>query len=317
MKKLFSLLLLLSTLNLFGQDKDIPFNDLPPVSEYGKCFAKCKVPDEYENVSVEVLVRPESKKLVKVPAEYETITERVMVKEGSVSFRTIPATYKNVQETVMVEGERKVSRTIPAKYTTESTRILVSEARGEWVKKKKAPNCFSQNPDDCYIVCWEEVPAQYRTETRTVEVEPAHTVEDVVPAKYKTVTKKMVDTPARTEEIPVEPVYQTVTRRVVKTPESTREEVIPAKYTTKTERRLVKKGGFTVWTEILCESKTTNEKVVQIQKALQAKGYDPGTIDGVMGIKTQAAMKQFQVDSNLPTGNMNMETLKALGISEN
>lgn len=27
---------------------------------------------------------------------------------------------------------------------------------GQWVRKKKSPNCYSQNPDDCYIACYEE-----------------------------------------------------------------------------------------------------------------------------------------------------------------
>lgn len=27
--------------------------------------------------------------------------------------------------------------------------------KGEWVRRKKSPNCFSQNPDDCYVACYE------------------------------------------------------------------------------------------------------------------------------------------------------------------
>jgi hypothetical protein len=36
-----------------------------------------------------------------------------------------------------------------------------------------------------------------------------------------------------------------------------------------------------------------------VQKALQTLGYDPGKIDGVMGPKTQAAIKKFQQANNL------------------
>lgn len=28
--------------------------------------------------------------------------------------------------------------------------------KGKWVRKKKSPNCFSQNPDDCYVACYEK-----------------------------------------------------------------------------------------------------------------------------------------------------------------
>jgi hypothetical protein len=316
MRQITILTLCLLASSMFAQN-DIPFSDLPPNNEYGKCYAKCKVPDQYETVQVQVLAKPATKRSIKTPARYETVTEKVMVREGSTSYRTIPATYKTVTEQVMIEGEKKSYRTVPAKYRMESRQILVSEAKGEWVKKKKAPNCFSQNPDDCYIVCYEEIPAKYRTETSQVEAEASHTEESVVPARYTTVSKSVVDRPASTVEVPVEPQYRTVSRRVLAEPESVREEETPAVYKTVSERHLVKQGGFTVWTEILCESRTTNDKITSVQKALNAAGYDAGSVDGRMGVKTQTALKQFQADKGLPTGNLNIETLKALGVSDN
>ena len=41
-----------------------------------------------------------------------------------------------------------------------------------------------------------------------------------------------------------------------------------------------------------------------IQAALAAKGYDPGPIDGKMGAKTRAAVRQYQSDTGFEvTGN--------------
>jgi Putative peptidoglycan binding domain len=318
MSKFTILALCLCASTIFAQSgSDLPFSDLPPTNEYGKCYAKCKVPDQYETVQVQVVSKPASKRTVRTPAVYETATEKVMVREASSSFRVIPATYKTVTEQVLVEGEKKTSRTVPARYRMESRQILVSEAKGEWVKKKKAPNCFSQNPEDCYIVCYEEVPAKYRTETTQVEAEPSQTVESVIPARYTTVSKRVVDQPASTVEMPIEAQYRTVTRRIMVSPESVSEVETPAVYRTVSEKRLVKQGGFTVWTEILCENRTTNDKLTSVQRALQAAGYDPGVIDGKMGVKTQTALKQYQADKGLPAGNLNIETLKSLGVSEN
>ena len=294
-----------------------PFGDLPPTSEYGKCYAKCKVPDVYETVSIQKLKKEASTKLIKVPAVYETQTETMLAKEASTKYKTVPATFKTVSEQVMVEPEKVKLRTIPAKYSTESKQVLVTPARGQWVRKKKSPNCFSQNPDDCYVACYEEVPAVYRTEKYQVLVEPARTEQDITPAKYKTVTKQVIDQPARVEEIPVEAQYKTVSKKVLVSPETTREETIPAEYASVTEKRLVSKGGFTVWTEILCAERTTSSKVLNVQRALSSMGYNPGPADGVMGMKTQTALKQFQTDKGLPIGNLNLETLKALGVSNN
>ena len=56
----------------FSQDSEtIPFDDLPPNSEYGKCYAKCRQPDIYETVSRSVLVKEASTKIIKVAAVYE------------------------------------------------------------------------------------------------------------------------------------------------------------------------------------------------------------------------------------------------------
>ncbi len=304
------------TLVFVNAQDGTPFGDLPPTSEYGKCYAKCKIPDVYETVTVQKLKKEASTKLIKVPAVYETVTETMLAKEAGTKYKTIPATYRTVSEQVMVHPEKVKIRTIPARYSTESKQVLVTPARGQWVRKKKSPNCFSQNPDDCYVACYEEVPAVYRTEKYQVLAEPARQEQDVTPAVYKTVTKQVIDQPARVEEIPIPAEYKTISKKVLVSPESTNQETIPAQFTDVTEKRLVSKGGFTVWTEILCAERTTSSKVLSVQRALAGMGYNPGPSDGVMGMKTQTALKQFQTDKGLPIGNLNLETLKALGVSQ-
>jgi peptidoglycan hydrolase-like protein with peptidoglycan-binding domain len=56
--------------------------------------------------------------------------------------------------------------------------------------------------------------------------------------------------------------------------------------------------------------------VKQVQEALKDKGFDPGAIDGVMGQKTQEALKSFQQSKNLKvTGRLDSETAQQLGVS--
>jgi hypothetical protein len=55
--------------------------------------------------------------------------------------------------------------------------------------------------------------------------------------------------------------------------------------------------------------------VKQAQQALKDKGHDPGPIDGVMGARTQEAIKSFQSANNLQaTGTLDAETSQKLGI---
>jgi hypothetical protein len=59
----------------------------------------------------------------------------------------------------------------------------------------------------------------------------------------------------------------------------------------------------------------TSDQVKMLQQSLQAKGMDPGPIDGFMGPKTQAALRAYQKDQNLPqTGQSDAQTLEKLGV---
>jgi len=55
--------------------------------------------------------------------------------------------------------------------------------------------------------------------------------------------------------------------------------------------------------------------VKELQKALQAKGYPPGPVDGIPGKRTRAALLRFQEDNDLEGGGYLTEaTMRALGL---
>src|SRR5262249_54072882 len=57
------------------------------------------------------------------------------------------------------------------------------------------------------------------------------------------------------------------------------------------------------------------DRVKAAQQALKDKGHDPGPIDGVMGPKTHAALKDFQKKEGLKdSGRLDQETIVKLGI---
>lgn len=57
------------------------------------------------------------------------------------------------------------------------------------------------------------------------------------------------------------------------------------------------------------------DKVKEVQAALKSKGMDPGPEDGMMGPKTQAALREFQKSNNLQaTGRIDEKTASALGV---
>lgn len=182
----------------------------------------------------------------------------------------------------------------------------------------------------------EIVPEETRTITKRVVKTPAGQREPI-PTEYRLVSGQVVPVPApvREEEVPAETI--TVTRQVLKSPATLREEVVAAEYKPFTIKRLlppgtrfeetpvvrvpvakqvlVRPGGFTEWREVVCDERITGQSIRQIQEALKKAGYDPGSIDGSMGNRTKNALMQFQQDKGLPVGNLDVETMRALGIN--
>lgn len=57
------------------------------------------------------------------------------------------------------------------------------------------------------------------------------------------------------------------------------------------------------------------DQVKAVQQALKDKGHDPGPVDGVMGAKTKAALKDFQKAQGMKeSGSLDNETMSKLGV---
>jgi peptidoglycan hydrolase-like protein with peptidoglycan-binding domain len=58
------------------------------------------------------------------------------------------------------------------------------------------------------------------------------------------------------------------------------------------------------------------ERVRKVQEALKDKGMDPGPVDGIMGPKTQSALRDFQKQEGMEeTGRLDAETMSKLGVA--
>ena len=66
-------------------------------------------------------------------------------------------------------------------------------------------------------------------------------------------------------------------------------------------------------------SDASNDSAIvrSVQQSLNQKGYDAGAVDGRWGPSTESALRQFQEANGLaPTGNLDQQTLSALGVSQ-
>ena len=285
--------------------------DLPP-AKAGECYARVFVPPSYQTKTEQLLKAEASERVEVIPAKYAWAEDKVLVKEASERVEVIPATYKMVEERVLVSEASERVDTVPAVYETVSERVLVKPAYTTW-KKGRGP-IEKINEATGEIMCLVEVPAEYRTVTKRVLKTPATTRKVAIPAEYKTVMKRVVDKPASTRTVAIPAEYGTVKVRKLVEPARENRITIPAEYQTVTKTEKVGDGRLE-WRPILCETNVTPDIVTRIQRALQAKGHNPGPIDGVIGADTMAAVRSFQKANGLASGQLTMETLKALDVS--
>jgi len=292
MKKLFTIALLLVGFGAFAQD-------LPTNPEPGKCYVRCKTPDVWKNEDVTIQTKAAYKKIVTHPATYKTITERVLIKEASKKLVAVPAVYETREETIVVKeasyrlevipgsfGSETVSyvgkedasklRAIPATFTNDSETIEIKPKTAVWVMSDVAPDCESEDPNDCRYWCYKPIPAEFQTVSTVNLNVDAYTQKTTVPGFNSTYKKTVVAKEPTTRKIEIPAVTKVVTKTVMVTPPTTRtieipaeyetikkvvlvkdawEEVatVPAEYETVTKEVLVTKGGLTTWKEIDCK----------------------------------------------------------------
>jgi hypothetical protein len=285
---------------------------VPPNAKPGQCFTRIWNPPKYETVTTRQLVEDAGERIEVIPASYKTGSKRILVKEAAERIETVPATYKTVTERVMVKPSSSKLQQVPAVYETVTERVLEKAAHKVW--KKGTGPIQKIDAQSGEIMCLVEVPASYKTIQKRVLKTPATTRTITIPAEYQTVEKRVVATPASTRKVMIPAQYKTINTTEVAKPAQERRIEIPARYKNVTSQKLVSEGSMQ-WREILCETNMTRSRIMDIQKALQAAGHNPGNIDGNIGASTMQAVNAFQRSKGLPVDKyLNMATVRALGV---
>jgi len=71
--------------------------DYPPNAEPGKCYAKCIIPDEFENITEEILTKQATQRIEIVPAKFTEIEEKIEVKAVSTRIEIMPAIFETLK----------------------------------------------------------------------------------------------------------------------------------------------------------------------------------------------------------------------------
>ena len=304
------------------------------------------IPATYKTVTEQVLVSEATTRTEVVPATYRTETRRVPVDpaEGGDNAATEGQQFETVTERVEVKPEETRTIEVPAVYETVTERVQVRDAYTEWRPGGRVyaigaealgGTVLANRVTSSGVMSLIEIPAEFETVTKRVLVTPATTREETIPAEFEEVTRqvpvegtgdaaadagdvefrevevRVVDTPATVRTVPVPAQYKTVTRRVVDTPAMVRTVPVPAVYRDETVENEIEPAR-TERVEVICEANAIPDFIRSLQRALEARGFYDGPIDGIVGPKTREAVKAYQKGSSEI---LTIESARKLGLA--
>ncbi len=283
---------------------------MPANAQTGACYARMLQPPQYVEREASRMVKEATETLQMQPAKTEWREEQVVVSEAHTQLKLVPATYKWLEEKTLVLPARERQELVSeAEYETVTEQVLVAMAETVWRKGRGEIERIDEESGE--IVHRVELPAKYRDVERQLLRKPAVYRRVVEPAVYETLRKRVVDQPEHSVAVQVPAVYKTVrVQRIVEPARVTRIPV-PAVYERYSYREKVADESL-VWRQIVCQRDLSEERLRTVQKALQARGFEPGYADGILGKRTQAAVYAFQQQQGLATGRLSVETLQAL-----
>lgn len=208
---------------------------------------------------------------------------------------SIPATYKDQNFVIMKKEASFKYEVIPPKYKQEEKKILIQKesqsitvepAIYKWNKEKEK---FTSEPDDQGQSVEKEILVKKR-----VMLHPPKVSKNMIPAQYKVMQVKTIVKPSEVKRIEIPAVYETIS--------------VPVKLTEELPSD---------WREVLCSVRITTPLLYKIQKKLnKLEYYHVKDIDGKLGKKTLKAIKKYQHENNLAVGQITIETLEKLGITQ-
>jgi len=137
------------------------------------------------------------------------------------------------------------------------------------------------------------------------------------PPKEVTITRYVMVEPPKCKTIYHAPVYATVKVPVYKLVKPATCDCQPGEpQIDKIVDRFMVEGPKVIWDAVLCDVNLRPDEIKLIQQKLAELGYYHGPINGVLDEATMMAVVKFQVDHDLPAGNISIETLEALGLHE-
>jgi hypothetical protein len=87
----------------------------------------------------------------------------------------------------------------------------------------------------------------------------------------------------------------------------------PATYRSESHQKMVR-DTKTVWIRTPCYDQLTPDTILTLQRALRARGYYLGPLEGMLSPETMTAVRRFQEDHGLDTKVLSLKAAQMLGL---
>ena len=272
---------------------------VPPVSNPGECYARVKIPAQYETFTETMVIKDAHTKPHVAQPRFQSRQEQVMVKEPSVRYQVRQPTYKTITEQVLTRPSYDKLSVVPPSFSHVTETVQTSAPRLVWKKGNPGElarqgyvihstadgGAYGQGYSStthygqaggercgpmCEIWCLVEEPGTSRSYTKKVMTNPGGVKRTRVPAVYQSIAKQVVADPGGVEEIPVPGEYRTITVEDMIEPGGEALIEVPAEYGQVTKKRLVADERYE-WRRVLCEPGTGS--IPQVQHSAPAPQY--------------------------------------------
>lgn len=219
--------------------------------------------------------------LVDIPAQYNTITKQVLVTPETTKKVTIPAVYKTVPTNELAAAASTKTVAIPATYKTLTKTEKVSDAKYVWSDSIMEKDGLSRTSS---VICKVSIPAVTNVVTNQVVATPASTKTVTIPATYKTVDVTKIVTPETTKKTVIPATYKTISKQVKVSDQSVKWMPVLCKSSmtietiTKIQNALTAEGFNTPATGTLDTATKASVKAYQTKKGLTVSGLSIDTL---------------------------------------
>jgi outer membrane protein OmpA-like peptidoglycan-associated protein len=303
-----------------------------------------EIPAVYQDISYQKLVSPATTKTVEIPAEYTNRTYQKLVSPASteqipcgskpiilenIVFETNSAVLKSSsmveinQLYEMLKAQPQMSARLLGHTDSDGgddANQILSENRAKAVydvlvsKGIEASRLSFEGKGETAPIATNETAAGKQKNRRTELVTSGGEMKGGDCDTYINRSYQKLVTPASTRTIEIPASYADRSYQKLVSAASTRSIEVPAEYKTITKQVLVKKGGFTEFRDVLCESNITPELIGKLYTALKEKGYAVGNSSTTLNATLKSALVKYQKDNGLPVGAVDFDSLKSLGI---